>query len=63
MNVGGGVLAAEAWDEAMELAELMAMPVASTLVGKGAFPGEPPAVCGGAACTRRAGTHPARPTS
>ena len=35
---GNGVLLAEAWDELMSLAELLDAPVATTLMGKGAFP-------------------------
>ena len=47
MNVGGGVLWADAAEEAKELAELLSMPVASTLVGKGAFPEDHPLAIGG----------------
>ena len=42
MNAGGGALWADAAEEVRELAELLSMPVASTLVGKGAFPEDHP---------------------
>ena len=42
MNAGGGALWADAAEEVRELAELLSMPVASTLVGKGVFPEDHP---------------------
>ena len=42
MNAGGGALSADAAEEVRELAELLSMPVASTLVGKGIFPEDHP---------------------
>jgi acetolactate synthase-1/2/3 large subunit len=42
LNVGGGALAAGAAAEVKELAELLSMPVATTLVGKSVFPEDHP---------------------
>ncbi|KAF0208460.1 MAG: biosynthetic-type acetolactate synthase large subunit [Actinomycetota bacterium] len=38
LYAGGGVLASGAWKELKELAELMQLPIVTTLMGKGAFP-------------------------
>jgi len=38
IHAGQGVLYAEAWDELVELAELLSVPVMTTLMGKSAFP-------------------------
>ena len=46
MFIGNGVLLSEAADEVKALAELMAMPVATTLMAKGALPEDHPLACG-----------------
>jgi len=43
---GGGVILAECWKELRELAELMAVPVASAYMGKGSFPEDHPLALG-----------------
>src|SRR5690606_16631622 len=43
---GGGVLLAEAWDELRQLAERLQVPVATSLMGKGAFPEDHPLAVG-----------------
>ncbi len=42
IHAGGGVLAAEAWDELKEFAELLQVAVMTTLPGKSAFPEDHP---------------------
>jgi acetolactate synthase-1/2/3 large subunit len=39
---GGGVLAAQAWDELRDLSEFLGAPVVTTMMGKGAFPEDHP---------------------
>jgi len=38
MCLGQGALVSRAWDEAVELAEILSIPVGTTMTGKGAFP-------------------------
>ena len=42
IHAGQGVLYAEAWDELLELAELLQAPVMATMMGKSAFPEDHP---------------------
>jgi thiamine pyrophosphate-dependent acetolactate synthase large subunit-like protein len=46
LHVGHGVLWAQAWDELRELAELLQIPVMTTMAGKSAFPEDHPLALG-----------------
>ena len=47
---GGGVIAAEAWNELVDVAELLQAPVLMSPMGKGAIPADHP-LCGGVTFT------------
>jgi acetolactate synthase-1/2/3 large subunit len=58
LHVGHGVLWAEAWDELRELAELVGVPVMTTMAGKSAFPEDHPLSVGaGGSTLARAAAH------